>query len=165
MSKTLIINGTAYDFPSEGQEPPFGEQIDEWAKGVTDALAGIVGEGDITTTTFNPLNNVSSPQDVTGFVFDNATIQSFVAEYSIVRTIRDISNAITFNKVEMGTLRGAFDGTSWVFSQVGTNITDTKIFLSLLDTGQMQYTSSTETIPTGGSHNCKMEFKARAFIQ
>jgi hypothetical protein len=155
MAITLIINGTSYEYPTEGGEPPWGSDAADWAQAATDALSGISSTGDILTTTFNPLDAQSSVQNITGFSFDGSVLNGFIAEYSIYRT----DGATGYS--ECGNLFGAYNtqAGTWAMAQTGAGITSTGVIFSITNTGQIQYTSTS----LGGTHSCLMTFRARGF--
>lgn len=154
MSITLTISGTPYSFPTSGQEPDWGENVSNWAQAVTDALSGLNTTGDILTTSFSPADNQVLPANVVGFSFDSSQVQGFIAEYSIYRT----DGSIGFS--ETGNIYGTYnakDG-AWTIAQTGVNIENCSVLLTITSGGQLQYTSSS----LGGTHSCKMVFRARA---
>ena len=165
MSVILTINGIPFEFPSQGQEPPWGEQVTDWATAITNAFSGTNSPGDILTTVFNPQN--ISTNAVVGLSFDSSLVQGFVADYSIYRSVKTSLNVVQQEAVETGTIHGAYliGSANWSISIVGNSISETEITLSIDNTGQIQYSSSNWTVPIGGTHNCRMVFRARSFSQ
>jgi len=104
--------------------------------------------GDINQLSFTPANNQSSPANVTGLAFANASIRSATVQYSIV------INA-TASLYEAGTLQLIQKGSSWEMSQttVGDN---SLIVLTVTTAGQVQYTSANYA----GFSSAKMQFRA-----
>lgn len=87
--------------------------------------------GDINQTSFTAADNQSSTANITGFAFSNATVRSFDALVSIVRS----------STYETFTLRGIQKGSSWEISQDFTG-DDTGLIFSITTAGQIQYTST-----------------------
>lgn len=166
MSVTLTVNGTPYNFPNQGQEPPWGENVTEWASAITSALASLNSDVDILTTSFNPANaQTLVSQNIVGFSFDNAKVQGFIAEYSIYRVVKDSSNVITEEYVESGNIYGNYlaGAGTWTISKLGNDIGSTGISIKILNTGQLVYNSTNLTVPSGGTHTCRMVFRATGF--
>lgn len=93
--------------------------------------------GDLNETSFSAANNQSSPANITGFAFANATVRSFDAVVSI------FINA-TGSLYAVYKLKGIQKGASWEMSQDFTGDT-TGITFSITTAGQIQYTSSNVT--------------------
>lgn len=165
MSKTLTVDGIPYQFPEQGQEAPWGEDVTDWAEAITETLSGINSTGDILTTSFEPSNNISSATDIVGFSFDGSVIQGFVADYSIYRSTTNSSDVVQEEYCETGTIHGSYlsGAGTWTITQTGDNIEETGITLSITTLGQLQYTSTNLLVPVGGTHTCRMVFRARSF--
>jgi hypothetical protein len=99
--------------------------------------------GDLDETSFMALDNQTTPQDITGFTFNNASVRSFEAQVSIVR---DTTYAI-YN------LQSIQKASSWEMTQSLTG-DETGIIFSIDSSGQVQYTSSN----TG--NNATLRFRA-----
>lgn len=99
---------------------------------------------DIAQTAFTALDNQTSPANVTGFVFPNASIRGFNAMCTVVRG----STYAIFSF--MGIQRGS----DWAMSQEMTGDT-TGITFSITTAGQVQYTTDS----TGTS--CDLLFSAK----
>lgn len=157
MSKSLTISGVTYNYPENGTEPSWGEEASGWAEAVTNLLASLNTDGDILTTSFSPANNQSSAANVVGLTFDGTVLQGFVCDYSIYRTNGILSYS------ETGTVHGAYNTltSTWEMAISGINVGDTGITLSINNGGQIQYTS---TNIVGGTHSCRMVFRARSFL-
>lgn len=87
--------------------------------------------GDIPDTQFTAADNQSSPANITGFAFANATVRSFDATVSIVRN----------NTYAAYKLYGIQRGSDWSLSSNYTGDV-TGITFSITAAGQIQYTSS-----------------------
>lgn len=165
---TLTINGTPYLFPEAGEEPPTGEEVAAWAKAITDAVNNFVSDIDILTTSVELYNDVQPiGQNIIGLSFDSAIVQSFAADYSIYRAVLDSNDVIQEEYTECGTIYGSYlrSAGTWSISIVGNNIKGTGITIKILNTGQLIYNSDKKTIPVGGSHVCRILYKANAFAQ
>lgn len=90
--------------------------------------------GDINETSFAAANNQSSPANVTGFTFPNATVRSFEALVSVY------INA-TSSLYESFELLGVQKGASWDMSTESTGDSSGFIF-TITNTGQIQYTNN-----------------------
>lgn len=164
----LIINGTSYNFPEQGEDPPNGEEVTNWAKAVTESLNSFNSTGDILTNSFNPANNQSLiDQNVIGLSFDGNVLQGFVCEYSIYRVVKDVSDVLIEEACENGTLYGSYltEAGTWTISQVGDNVCETEITLNITNTGQVVYKSTDWKTTPSDQHSCRMVFRARAFAK
>lgn len=144
----LIVSGNTYQFPSDGEDPGWGGEVTEWARAVTEALASVLGPGDILPTDFEIVDNMPTPQNVVGLTFDGALVRAANVTYAIVR------GSIT----QVGTLYLSYNGTAaagmqWTLSEQLSN--DAGVRFSVTDAGQVQYISSS----TGT--NGQMRFSAK----
>lgn len=89
---------------------------------------------DIASSLFTASNNVSTPTDITGFVFSNAVVRGFKAWMTVSLTA-NTSNYCIFE------IEGIQTSSGWVITTeyTGDN-TGTQLFIT--SSGQMQYTSS-----------------------
>jgi hypothetical protein len=90
--------------------------------------------GDIEETSFAAANNVSSPANVTGLAFANATVRSFKALVSV-----EID--ATADLYETFELLGVQRGSDWSMS-ISSSGDDSQINFSITNAGQVQYTSA-----------------------
>jgi len=99
-------------------------------------LSGIptASAGDISETSFALANDQSTPANVTGFAFANATVRSFFALASVFIDA-------TSDLYEEFTLQGVQKGASWDMSvsSVGDNST---VVFTITNAGQIQYVSA-----------------------
>lgn len=158
MPKTLVINGTAYQYPIPGEDPNWGDDGTGWAEAVTDALATLLGAGDILQTTFTITNNISVADNVNGLLFDPGVTRAANIDYSIYR----ISNTNPSGYAETGTIYIIYDtsasvGNKWQLSQRTTG--NSGVTFSITDSGQIQYKSN--DIGTTG-YSGTMKFRAKA---
>jgi hypothetical protein len=105
---------------------------------------GIVVEpttGDITNTSFAGVNNQVAASNVTGLLFAEASIKSFI----IIATIKVDATSDLYQQIEIRGLQKA-SGT-WVIADIRLG-DDTDVEFTILSTGgngQIQYTSSNYT--------------------
>lgn len=90
--------------------------------------------GDINETSFTMVNNQTTPANVTGLAFANATVRSFEALVSVTRLG-------TGNVYEVLTLRGVQKDSDWDMS-ITSNGDDSGVVFSITASGQVQYISS-----------------------
>lgn len=141
MAITLVINGTAYQYPVAGEDPGWGVDGTEWAEAVTEALNTLLAPGDILDTSFTIANNIGVATDINGLVFDPGTIRAANVDYSVYRT----STANPSGHAEVGTLFLIYDdsassGQKWQLSQRSGGYSG--VTFSITDAGQVQYTST-----------------------
>lgn len=160
----LTIAGTTFDYPESGEDPNWanGAGPTEWAQAVTDALATLIGPGDILSTTFTIDNNISVATNVNGLIFDSGTIRAANISYAVYRT----STATPSGNSETGTMLLTFDdsaasGSQWQLSQ-GTVNGSAGIAFSVTDAGQIKYISS-DINATG--YVGTMKFSAKALTK
>lgn len=90
--------------------------------------------GDIPQTSFTAANNQSSPANITGFAFANASVRSFNALVSV--TI-----VASTSLYQMFEIKGVQKGSSWTI--VTTAVGDISgVDFSITSAGQVQYTST-----------------------
>lgn len=88
----------------------------------------------IPESTFNITNNQVSPDDITGFNFNNASVRSFIAQVSV-------SVDATSDLYESYQINGIQKGSSWEIGQSAVGDSSLVIF-SITNSGQMQYISA-----------------------
>lgn len=157
----LIVNNTTFNYPGPGEDPGWGEDATAWAQAVTQVLNSLLGPGDLLETTFNVGNDVSVEEDVVGLTFDTAIVRAAIIEYTVYR----VSDGSPSGNAEFGTIVMVYDnsasaGNKWIMVQDSSG--DAGINLSVLDSGQIQYTSS--DIGTT-NYTGIMKFKARTLSQ
>ena len=158
MPKVLIVNNTPYNYPTSGDEPGWGGDATGWASGVTEVLNDLLGPDDILETAFNIANNQSSAANVTGLIFNTASVRAAEITYSIYR----ISDSNPSGFAETGTIKIIYDNNvGWSISQ-GAIVGNAGVTFSILADGQVQYTSTDI-----GSLNYvgTMKFRAKALQQ
>jgi|688.fasta_scaffold526241_3 hypothetical protein len=153
MSKPLTIGSETFDFPLQGENAGWGEQVTDWATAVTDALSTVQGPADILLTSANIINNQSTFVNINGFSFSTATVDSFTAQYYVLRST--VSPAA--KKVESGTINGNYDGTNWQISIQNTGNAD--IDFQITSSGQLQYKTDNMV---GSSYSGLIKFFAKS---
>lgn len=141
MATSLTIAGTTYEFPESGEDPNWGPNVTDWARGVTDAINTILSPGDILTTQFAIDNNISVPTNINGLLFDSGTVRAANVTYAVYR----ISNANPSGHAETGVLKLIFDdsaasGMKWKMTQDIDG--SSGVAFSIGDNGQFQYVST-----------------------
>ena len=111
-----------------------GINITNGAGSITIEATGASSPGDIAETSFAAANNQSTPANVTGLAFANATVRSFEALVSIALDA-------TADAYEVRTLRGVQKGANWDMSET-SNGDDSGVVFSITNAGQVQYTSA-----------------------
>lgn len=158
MPKTLVVNNQPYEYPTAGDEPGWGSQATGWASGVTDVLANLVGPDDILETAFNVANNQTTFADVTGLVFNAASVRAVDITYSIFR----ISSTNLSGFTEKGTIQLIYDNNvGWDLNQ-GNLLGNANVIFDITPTGQVQYKSSDIGAT---SYIGVMKFEAKALQQ
>lgn len=144
MALQLTIAGTTFIYPESGESPNWanGAGPTEWAQAVTDALATLIGPGDILSTTFTIDNNISVLTNVNGLIFDSGTVRAANISYAVYRT----STSTPAGNSESGTMLLTFDdsatsGNQWQLTQGAVNGAAGMAF-SITDGGQIKYASS-----------------------
>lgn len=138
MPKVLIVNNTPYAYPTSGDEPGWGGEATGWATGVTEVLNDLLGPDDIIQTAFTIANNQSSAVNITGLVFNTASVRSAVIDYSIFR----VSDSNPNGNTEAGEIHIVYDNLAgWSIGQGGI-IGNSGVAITILASGQLQYTST-----------------------
>lgn len=156
MATTITINGTDYQLPTQGTNPPWGSDLSSIIEAIADVVNNLSAAGDILTTSFSVPNNQSSAAVVTGLSFDTATIRSAVVTYSVYRS------TTTEELAEEGLLLLTYKNTAneWVMSR--TSNADAGLVFDVTSAGQVTYTSSNMS---GASYTGLLKFKAETFSQ
>jgi hypothetical protein len=141
MPISLTVNGNIYNYPVAGENPDWGSDATDWAKAVTDALATLLGPGDILQSSFSIANNISAATNVNGLIFDPGVIRSANVDYAIYRT----SNTNISGYAEAGKLYIVYDdnatiGSKWLLTQKADG--NSGVAFSVDDTGQIKYKST-----------------------
>ena len=138
MPKVLIVNNTPYNYPTSGDEPGWGNDATGWAEGVTNVLSDLLGPNDILETAFNVANNQTSFADITGLIFNAASVRGADISYSVFR----VSTANPFGHTEKGTIQLIYDNNlGWSVNQ-GNILGSSGVTFTVIGTGQVQYKST-----------------------
>lgn len=127
MSKNLTVGNETFKYPSQGENPGWGESASDWAEAVTDKLGTVSGTYDIAKTTFTILDNQASAVDITGFSFSSTVTRSFVADYIVYRA----------TGFESGQIFGVYNGSAWDYTVSHNG--DAGISFQVSTGGQVQY--------------------------
>lgn len=158
MPKVLIVNNTPYNYPTSGDEPGWGNDATGWAIGVTDVLSDLLGPNDILETAFNIANNQTVFSDITGLIFNAASVRAADISYSIFR----VSTANPSGHTEKGTIQLIYDNNIGWFINQGNILGSSGVTFSVTNTGQLQY-KSTDINSTG--YTGTMKFRAKTLQQ
>lgn len=154
MPKILIVGSEEYEFPLQGENSDYGEQITDWATAVTDALTTVQQPNDILRTLAPINNNVSIPTNIPGFSFDTVEVRSINSEYLITRT----TDSPAVNLVESGFIEGNYDGNDWFIAV--RSVGNAGVSFNITPSGQVTYTS---TNLVGSSYIGSILFRAKVF--
>jgi hypothetical protein len=162
MSKTLIVNNIPFQYPTAGDEPGWGNSASAWAEAVTNVLSDLLGPNDILETAFNIANNQSDNSgtngDVTGLIFNAASVRAANISYSIYR----ISDSNISGKAETGTIQIVYDNAvGWIINQ-GNILGSSGVTFTIMSTGQIKY-KSTDIGST--NYNGTLKFRAKTLQQ
>lgn len=156
MSTQVTINGESFSIPSQGESPPWGQELSDLLTALVGVVNSTSGSADILLTSFNVANNVASVANVTGATWDTSQVRSFIMEYSIYRS------TTTTEESEVGNLYGTYKSSSGSWDLSETYGGSSGIVFSITPSGQLQYTSSNLS---GTGYSGKLKFKATAFLQ
>lgn len=154
MAKTLTVGTEEFDFPEEGDNAGYGENVTDWATAVSDALSTVQQRNDITNTTAAILNNVSVATAISGFSFDTSEVISINSEFIITRT----TDVPAVSLVESGYIEGNFNGSDWTI--VVESVGNSGVTFDITAAGQVTYTS---TNMTGTNYSGEIRFRAKVF--
>lgn len=158
MSISITISGTTYTLPTQGENPPWGEDLSDLIEAMAASLNSITGDDDILLSNFSIPSVQAVATDVTNLIFDTATVRGAIIDYSLYR----ISNSQELS--ETGTMYVSYaNGAAspkWSLAQYYTG--NSNVTFSITDAGQIQYTATTLT---GTYTSGVMKFKARTLPQ
>lgn len=141
MAIPLTIRGKTFNYPTQGEDPIWGEDGTDWAVEVTEVLGDLISDGDILQTTFSIVNNQTTPADVVGLLIDTGVVRSAIIDYSVYR----VSDTNPSGNAENGTIFAVYDnsassGNKWKISIEHNG--NAGINLDITDLGQFTYTST-----------------------
>lgn len=135
MAKTLTINSIPYQYPTSGDEPGWGGPATDWASAVTDVLNNLLGPNDILQTSFDVANNQTSFANITGLVFDAASVRKASVDYAVSRLSEDNPSGFT----EGGTIEIVYDNNAGWSHAIGGVVGNAGIYFFVTSLGQVQY--------------------------
>jgi len=156
MAISVIIDGSTYSIPVQGQNPAWGSDLSDLLVAITNVLNFTVGLSDILLTNFTVANNQASVADITGLSFDSTVVRSAIISYSLYRSTA--SSELS----ECGQIYVTYLSTAatWTIAQNFTGLSG--VVFSITNAGQVQYTSSNLS---GASYVGKLKFTAKSFLQ
>jgi hypothetical protein len=160
LSTPLVVNNKTFDYPTDNQDPGWGQDASDWAAEVTEVLANVLAPGDILETTFDIADNTSVSAAIQGLAFDSTVTRAASITYSIYRTSTDTPAG----NAESGVIDIVYDnqataGTKWKMTQRTNG--SSGVVLTISDLGQFSYLSS--QIDTGsGGYSGTLTFSAKS---
>lgn len=156
--KTLIVSGSPFSFPQEGDAPKWGTEVTDWATAITDAVAGLAGTYDINNLAYTIANSQTSFSDINNFSFDPVAVKAVQITYACSR-----SSSVS-SLIETGTLYAVYDSSlpassKWFFSRYQAGSANVQFNIS--DLGQVQVKVGASIAGTGYVGNLRLN--ARAF--
>lgn len=134
MATNLTIGNNTFAFPQEGENPPWGSDVTDWASAVTSVLGTIASSTDILNSSFNLLGNISDFSDsraiINGLYFDANLVRSATVEYVIRRQSSSETGVLTITNTGSG------------FEMIRESSNDVGIDFSIDNTGQIKYKSN-----------------------
>lgn len=154
MSTIVTLNGTEHAIPSQGENPPWGDNLNSLLQDMVRLLTTLSASNDIATTSFVIDNNIAAFTNIVGMSFNNAQVRSGIISYSLYR-------ATTLNELsEAGHLYVTYKSTagSWEIAQTAVGTSD--VLFTVTNAGQVQYSSSNML---GANYVGKLTFNAKSF--
>lgn len=160
MSIPIVINNKTFNYPTNNEDPGWGQDASDAFVEVASVLNTILAPGDILETTFNINDNTSISTQVQGLAFDPSLSRSASIVYSIYRT----STNTPSGNAETGEISIIYDnsatvGNKWKMAQIKNG--EAGVALSISDLGQFSYTSSQINLGAGGYVGI-MKFSAKS---
>jgi hypothetical protein len=103
MSIRLIVGSQVIEFPSSGQDANWSTSVIQFAQAVTDQLAAISSQFDISPRVQILSSNTNSGLVIDSCVFPSGSVRSFTFNYAIYRV------SSTMNLAEDGIVSGVYD--------------------------------------------------------
>lgn len=153
MAITLIVNNIPFEYPTQGEQAPWGEAASGWANEVTTVLASLKGPSDILETS-SSIANGQTDQPIVGLFFDPLNVRSFTVTGNVFR------NTDTQSVYEEFTLKGLNIGSSFLLQQEGFG--ESYVSFSIDTSGQIKYTSNTLT---GTNYSGIIKFRGLGILQ
>lgn len=153
----LTINNIPIRFPDTASSPDWSAAIIQFAQAVTDylatiSIAGLVQPAQVDISAYNGVSN----QNVTGLVFDPATVRGAEVFYTVYR------ETSTNSAAEVGLLHVIYDtlSNSWEISRSYTG--DGKTTFNITSAGQIRFSN---TALAGTGHTANITYTARVINQ
>lgn len=166
MAITLIVNNIPFEYPTQGEQAPWGEAASGWAQEVTTVLSSLKGPSDILETSAS-IANGQTDQPVVGMFFDPTEVRSFTVQGNIYRTITDASTDpdTIYSFYEQFTLTGLNIGSSFILQQEGMG--ESHVTFDIDSSGQIKYTSSNLAtgIPSPVNYSGIIKFRGIGILQ
>lgn len=137
MAITLTVNNVPFEYPTEGEQAPWGQSAADWASEITKVVNSLKGPSDILETAAIIANNTTAFTDIPDFKFNPSTVRSFAVRCNVYRS----AGAIELS--EELVLVGLKTNTGWILQQDGVG--NAGITLDITTLGQVQYKSSNMT--------------------
>lgn len=156
MAIPLQIGNQVFNYPESGADPGWAESAVAWSVAVTSALSNITTVGDIPLTSFQLINNQSTPAIITGLQLVAGLIRAANVQYVVYRK----SN--TSSVIESGTMYVNYDASGTpVFKMSIVKNGNAGVTFDIDGTGQISYTTSNIT-GTIDATNHYIKFSAKA---
>ena len=134
MSKTLTVNGNVYEFPEQGTDPQWGEELSSWAEEVTGIINELVSIEDIPLTTFTLTNNQTTFADINGLSFNPESLRSARVTLDVY-----ISSSDTELQESFAIMIGYKNIAEEFKMSISTQGDNSGVTLSVTENGQLQY--------------------------
>ena len=158
MAKNLKVGNTTYSYPTQGQDPAWGQPASDWAEAITNVVATLSGASDINLSEGNINNNqvVAIPITATkgkNLQFNDTTVIAAEITYLVQRTV----GAATIR--QFGKFMLVKDNGIWNVLETSTSGDSGIIFAVAVVSGlaKITYTSTNLTPGTG-----KIYYSAKA---
>lgn len=156
MSISVVINGTTYPIPTQGQNPAWGTDLTDFLVALSNVVNSLNGSSDVLTTVFNIANNQSSSANIVGASFDTSQVRAVRVTYDVYR------HTSSAEALETGSILLTYSSDANTWSINYDKLGNAGITFSINNSGQLQYLS---TNMSGSGYVGKMTFTAKAFLQ
>lgn len=152
MAISITINNQTFNIPVAGEDPGWGEDTTSWIEAISDQVNNLGDLIYLNLTNSVMVDNQVSQTDVTGLVFDPASVRSAIINYTIVRNVMEEAGEITlvYNASNPATEK-------WLLGQESTGDAGISFFIN--DAGQLSYTS------TSTGFNATLTLNAQVLLQ
>jgi len=160
MSVTVKIQNQVIEFPTSGESPNWAPAMTQFALAVENALNATIGPYDVAPQIQTIDANGIVDQDVTNLSFPPVDVSQVVIDYSIQRSITNVTNTIY---TEGGVLTCTYrpENNKWSWSQIKSG--DARASFNVENSGQVQ--CSFESLPgDANTHTGILSFRATALV-